>query len=163
MTRTQPTSTDRPPDRLSTALWEADRHTLALSAAVHDWLAADVVSLERIEQDSALMRLADQLVFRFTKLQDAMGERLMPATLAYLAEPYEDRPMRDRLNRLEKLGYLDLRDWLHWRDLRNQLAHEYPDQAEQRLQTLQATVTAATHLMATYRAWLQKLKKDTSI
>lgn len=39
-----------------------------------------------------------------------VGERLIPATLAGLREPFEDWPMRDRLNRLEKLGYLDVID-----------------------------------------------------
>ena len=29
-----------------------------------------------------------------------------------LHEPFEDWPMRDRLNRLEKLGYLDVDNWL---------------------------------------------------
>ena len=47
-------------------------------------------------------------MFRFTKLQDALGERLLPATLQQLAEPFEDWPMRDRLNRLEKLGFLNV-------------------------------------------------------
>jgi len=40
-------------------------------------------------------------VARFQKLQDAVGERLLPATLA---EPYEDWPMPDRLDRLERLA-----------------------------------------------------------
>lgn len=32
------------------------------------------------------------------------GERLVPATLAILHEPFEAWPLRDRLNRLEKQG-----------------------------------------------------------
>lgn len=42
-----------------------------------------------------------------------VGERLIPATLSILSEPYEEWPMRDRLNRLEKL--LDVENWLNWR------------------------------------------------
>jgi hypothetical protein len=41
-----------------------------------------------------------------TVLQDALGAQLYPALLAYLQEPYEDRSMLDKLNRLEKMGYL---------------------------------------------------------
>ena len=44
--------------------------------------------------------------------------------------------MRDRLNRLEKLGYLDVDNWLAWREVRNRLAHEYPDQPELRFAAL---------------------------
>jgi len=47
----------------------------------------------------------DQFVLRYTKLQDAIGSRLFPAVLTLLQEPYEDKPMIDKLNRLEKLGF----------------------------------------------------------
>jgi hypothetical protein len=144
--------------KLGVALWEADRHAAALSGALAEWDAATVTSLAQLEQDRLLLRLADQLLFRFTKLQDALGERLLPATLQQLAEPFEDWPMRDRLNRLEKLGFLNLDDWLRWRDLRNRLAHEYPDQVDLRFATLKASIAAAHELIATYRHWQQRLQ-----
>lgn len=95
-------------DHLATALWEADRHLAALETARRDWQAAPASDLEALECDHEKLRLLDQLLFRFTKLQDAMGLRLVPATLAALSEPFEDWPMIDRLNRLEKLGFLDV-------------------------------------------------------
>lgn len=49
----------------------------------------------------------DQFILRFTKLQDAMGMRLYPALLDHLQEPYDNRPMLDKLHRLEQLGFLD--------------------------------------------------------
>lgn len=70
----------------------------------------------------------DQLILRLTKLQDAMGSRLFPATLEILQEPYDDRPMIDRLHRLEQLGYLaDAQAWQRLRVLRNRFAHDYPE------------------------------------
>ncbi len=70
----------------------------------------------------------DQFILRFTKLQDAMGARLFPAVLAYLQEPYEDRPMLDKLHRLEQLGYLvDIESWGLLRAIRNRFAHDYPE------------------------------------
>lgn len=151
------TSVPESGSKLGVALWEADRHAAALSDALIEWDAATIISLVQLEQDRLLLRLADQLLFRFTKLQDAMGERLLPATLQQLAEPFEDWPMRDRLNRLEKLGFLNVDDWLRWRDLRNRLAHEYPDQVELRFATLKASVAAAHELIAAYRHWRQRL------
>ncbi|MDI1293644.1 MAG: hypothetical protein PSV18_12985 [Methylobacter sp.] len=53
----------------------------------------------------AQVQSLDQFILRFTKLQDAMDSRLFPALLQYLQEPYEERPMLDKLNRLEKLRY----------------------------------------------------------
>jgi len=98
------------------------------------------------------------LLFRFTKLQDALGERLVPATLHQLAEPYESWPMRDQLDRLEKLGYLNVDDWLRWRELRDRLSHEYPDQPELRSATLKAAIAAAHELVAGYRTWKLRLE-----
>lgn len=70
----------------------------------------------------------DQFILRFTKLQDAMGSRLFPAILQYLKEPYEDRPMLDKLNRLEKIGFIkSVEQWQTIRNIRNTLAHDYPD------------------------------------
>lgn len=70
----------------------------------------------------------DQLILRMTKLQDAMGSRLFTATLDRLQEPYEDRPMLDKLNRLEQLGLLpNAEDWQRLRVIRNRFAHDYPE------------------------------------
>jgi len=70
----------------------------------------------------------DQLILRFTKLQDTMGTRLFPATLDALEEAYEDRPMIDKLHRLEKLGYLsNVQQWNELRVIRNRFAHDYPE------------------------------------
>ena len=112
---------------LATAVWECDRHCLALSEALADWRAQPAISSDALENDPALRRLTDQILYRFTKLQDAMGERLVPATLTWLREPHEAWPMRDRLDRLEKIGILDVEPWLVWRDVRNRLAHVVGD------------------------------------
>lgn len=144
-------------DPLTTALWEADRHLAVLEVALHDWQATSVIDLTGLEADRNQLRLLDQLLFRFTKLQDALGQRLVPATLAALSEPFEDWSMIDRLNRLEKLGYLEVDLWLRWRETRNRLAHEYPDHDEMRFAAILAAVAAADGLAASYRAWRTKL------
>ena len=129
-------------DRLSLARWEADRHVAALDQARAEWRALPAPTWQDIEQDVQLRRLTDQILFRFMKLQDALGERLIPATLSELREPFEDWPMRDRLDRLERLGYLDVELWLRWREVRNRLAHEYPDAPEMRHAALLSAIAA---------------------
>jgi hypothetical protein len=49
----------------------------------------------------------DQLIFRFSKLQDSMGTRLFPALLENLGEDINDIPFMDMLNRLEKLNIIE--------------------------------------------------------
>lgn len=102
------------------------------------------------------MRLLDQILYRFLRLLDAVGERLLPVTLAALAEPYEDWPMRDRLDRLERLGFVDAEKWLEWRGIRNRLAHEYPDAPELRWAALRAALVACDELLDCTRRWLAR-------
>ncbi|WP_137890796.1 hypothetical protein [Ramlibacter sp. 2FC] len=77
------------------------------------------------------VRTLDQLVFRFGRLQDAMGTRLLPALLQLTQEWRDDEPFLDKLNRAEKLGMLpSAEQWQLLRELLNQTAHEYPSQPE---------------------------------
>lgn len=92
--------------RLAAAIWETERHAATLAAALRDWRAYPAPDLETLEAHPEQLRILDQFLFRFTKLQDAMGLRLAPVTLAFLLEPFEEWSMIDRLNRLEKLGFL---------------------------------------------------------
>jgi hypothetical protein len=143
--------------RLSAAVWECDRHRAALAEALAEWQAQPTPSSEALEQDTALRRLTDQILYRFTKLQDAMGERLVPTTLTWLREPHEDWPMRDRLDRLEKLGFLDVETWLTWRDVRNRLAHEYPGAADLRHAAVLAATAAAAAMLEVFKTWKARL------
>ncbi len=145
-------------DRLAAAVWEADRHRHTLAEALAEWDHSPATDWQSLEADRNRVRLVDQILFRFIKLQDAVGERLVPATLAALNEPFEDWPMRDRLNRLEKLGYLDVDPWLAWREVRNRLAHEYPDHPELRLAALLAAIAAAHALAARYGHWRARME-----
>ena len=147
-------------EKLAAALWEADRHVQTLQEALNEWDADPVTGWEALDADRSRVRLVDQLLFRFTKLQDTLGERLIPMTLGILQEPFEAWPMRDRLNRLEKLGFLDVNQWLAWREIRNRLAHEYPDQPAIRFAALLAAIDAAKNLAKLYRCWHQQIEEN---
>jgi hypothetical protein len=73
------------------------------------------------------LALFDQLIYRFSKLQDSMGARLFRQLLEYLEEDVSGVPFIDLLNRLEKLGLLQsANEWHHLRQTRNIVSHEYP-------------------------------------
>lgn len=77
------------------------------------------------------------MVFRFTKLQDELGTNTFRYVLVYLQEDILDKPFRDILNRLEQLKIIDSSDtWLALRELRNDLAHEYPIMFEETIDKL---------------------------
>jgi hypothetical protein len=91
----------------------------------------------------------DQFVLRFTKLQDTLGARLFPALLEHLQEPYEDRPIIDKLHRLEKLGYLPkLDDWQALRVIRNRFAHDYPEDDALKAAYLNEAISSVPLLLA---------------
>lgn len=69
----------------------------------------------------------DQLIFRFSKLQDTMGGRLFPAILEILGEEIKGMPFIDRLVKLEELNIISSSDeWMLLRETRNIVTHEYP-------------------------------------
>lgn len=74
----------------------------------------------------------DQFLFRFSKLQDAIGRRLFKTILIYLGEDdVESMSFIDILNRLEKLKIVEnIDEWLILREIRNELSHEYDDDEE---------------------------------
>jgi hypothetical protein len=85
----------------------------------------------------------DQFILRFTKLQDTLGVRFYPALLSYLQEPCATQTMLDKLNRLEKLGLLNrVSDWNILRSIRNQFAHDYPQDASLKAAYLNEAIIA---------------------
>lgn len=147
-------------DKLKVAVWEADRHIQALCSAQQEWdRLSEPMSIEKIESEPQLVRLTDQILFRFAKLQDAMGQRLIPATLGALRELYEEWSMQDRLDRLEKLGFIETELWLEWKEIRNRLAHEYPDDNALRFANLEAAIKASKELTKNYLQWRTQLNQ----
>ena len=94
-------------------------HVEALSQALEDmdqrnFSAADLVHLNKGDR-----RLLDQFAYRYTRLQDDMGARLMPAALRALGEEIASMPALDRYSRLEQLGWLPSADeWVRLRQIR---------------------------------------------
>jgi len=77
------------------------------------------------------LAIFDQFIVRFSKLQDAIGAKLLPAVIELTYEEGELTTFIDKLNRLEKMGALpSVTDWLKLRTMRNQFAHDYPDDPE---------------------------------
>jgi hypothetical protein len=79
---------------------------------------------KKIEIDPMLAERLDAFVARFGRLQDTVGDKLLPALLAAMAEKIG--PAIDNLDKAEKLGLIESADgWMEMRRLRNQMVHEY--------------------------------------
>lgn len=89
----------------------------------------------------------DQYIYRFNKWQDTLGARAFDHALRLLAEDADSMAFIDKLNRLEKLGALpSAARWLELRALRNTLAHEYSDNADELAQALNALFDAYSEI-----------------
>ena len=78
----------------------------------------------RLEEDPDLAEQVDAFVGRFGRLQDTVGDKLLPLLLTALGEkPFA---VIDNLDRAERLGLIKSADeWMTMRNLRNQMVHEY--------------------------------------
>ena len=83
-----------------------------------------VEEAQRIELDPILAERLDAFVSRFGRLQDTVGDKLLPALLVSMAE--KPGAAIDNLDRAEKLGLIESTEaWMEMRRLRNQMVHEY--------------------------------------
>ena len=93
----------------------------------------------------------DQFLYRFAKLQDCIGLRLIPTVYSLLENDTTAHPFIDILNRLEKFGVLTSAvDWQYFRLLRNNFAHEYPERPDDIINGVNALYTSWDKFTALY-------------
>jgi len=91
-------------------------------------------ALQRLENktidlnDEEIIFILDSLLFRFSKLQDFLGQKIFRTFLEY--QGLELNTFYDILKELEKEEILDIDLWGSLREIRNELAHEYPDKED---------------------------------
>ncbi|MFZ4701460.1 MAG: hypothetical protein ACOYMG_15530 [Candidatus Methylumidiphilus sp.] len=87
-------------------------------------LFESLFEVAQLEEDPDLAERVDAFVVRFGRLQDTIGDKLLPLLLATLGEKISSA--MDNLDRAERLGLLKSADeWMTIRKLRNQMIHEY--------------------------------------
>lgn len=114
-------------------------------------------TLERarqLETDPDLSERVEAFVGRFGRLQDTVGDKLLPLLLVALGET--PAAAIDNLDRAERMGLLGSADeWIAMRQLRNQMIHEYVEDLTVLASALQtghsyvaALIAAANKLIA---------------
>ena len=125
-------------EKLKKIFYECSKHIQRLNSASTKML--DIMPLDSknyINLTDDEVGYIDQFLFRFAKLQDAIGQKLFKTVLLYLNEDIEGKPFIDILNLMEKLHLLESANiWKQLRDDRNELAHNYEDEPEQMSETI---------------------------
>jgi hypothetical protein len=102
----------------------------------------------------------DQLIYRYTKLQDALGAKLFPLIVGHLREDAESLTILDKLTQLERARAIsDAEKWQEFREIRNQLAHDYENDAETAAGYLNDLYESSSALLA-YHAQATQFARD---
>jgi hypothetical protein len=113
--------------------------------------ASDFQEIEKI-------KTIDFFIYRFTKIQDKMGDKFFPIILRELHEYKNSMSLIDLLHRLEKLELLDDSDtWIEYRKLRNILTHEYPDNEDEMIEAITYAIDVYHKLNDIYIKMLDKI------
>lgn len=92
----------------------------------------------------------DQLIYRFSQLQDTIGNKLFPLILEGLGEYTSNMPFIDILNTLEKLSIIEgAEEWLSLREIRNLVTHEYSGNEQEMVDALNELYQQAQVLSST--------------
>ncbi len=105
--------------------------------ALNDVLPMDENIFSQLTRDQ--QAYLDMMAVRFTKLQDIMGAKIFHLLLERMKEPVEGKRF------LDILAYL--------RELRNTLAHEYPDRVDLRVEYINHLHKSSLALLD-YWSWL---------
>lgn len=143
------------PDAIAGMLAVAAVHRQRVQAAMdhlHPWLPLTADALMRADYE--VIASAELLVSRFAKLQDHLGAKLVPLAIALAEEPLPvNASFVDKLQCLERLRALpDAAAFRQLREVRNDLAHDYPDDPDQAAAALTVVVASVPSLFAAEEA-----------
>ena len=87
------------------------------------------------------------LIFRFSKLQDLLGSKVFRSYLEYSGFETSERSFFDILKEIEKEGIVDIDTWDELRKLRNQIAHEYPEEEDEAIEKINLFIQRSQELI----------------
>lgn len=119
----------------------------------------DVLKLpiKNYEDLSQLQRFAlNALIFRFSKLQDLIGTKIFRNYLDFSGFNLADKTFFDILKEIEKEGIVDIDTWDELRELRNKIAHDYPEEVDEMLESINLFVQKSSELLAISEKMEQK-------
>jgi hypothetical protein len=123
---------------------------LLRTTARFDALSIDISWVKSLDENDENSEMLDAFVSRYTRLQDTLGDKLLPILLRVSLE--KTGTQLDNLLRAEKLGWVESTEsWVELRELRNRLVHEYMTTADGLLEALQHALRSVPVLIETQR------------
>jgi len=117
--------------KLEKILNECDKHLQRINEAYGDmsaFMPLTAAKYANLSKDEA--QAIDQYLYRFSRLQDTMGEKLFRVLLSRFEENTDKLPFLDVIKKMEKYVAIDItNEWLDLRKIGNQSAHDDEDDA----------------------------------
>lgn len=136
-----------PQNRLKTYFLETDKHIDLMRDAFE--AIENILPISNYEELGNLEKFAlNALIFRFSKLQDLLGSKIFRNYLDFTGFSVANKSFFDILKELEKEGIVDIDSWNEFRVLRNQIAHDYPQDEEEILQSIDLILKNSKELIA---------------
>jgi hypothetical protein len=131
-------------NRVKKYLYEADRHIEHIVEA-KDELTLPIESYEKL---SKLEKFAlNTLIFRFSKLQDLLGVKIFREFLEFSGLSMEDLSFFDILKLIEKEKICNIDNWNELRKIRNDIAHDYPEEFDEMIERINLFVQKSDELV----------------
>ena len=140
-------------EKLKFAIYEQEQNFLHINHAIKK-LKKYMPLKEQMLDDPDIVEHIDQLIFRWIKIQDGMGKRLMPSLVELIESSTDEMTFIDKLHTLEKFDLIDVQQWNIFRSIRNNLTYIYP---EDKLETLE-TIADAYKMISDLEKIFLKLK-----
>jgi len=96
------------------------------------------------------------LIFRFSKLQDLLGAKIFRTYLEYSGFTVQERSFFELLKEIEKEGIIDIDTWNELRQLRNQVAHDYPTELDEVIESINLFIDKTGTLLDVFHALEEK-------
>ena len=121
--------------RLQNYIIEAKKHTDLITESLE--VLEPKLPIKEYDSLSQLERFAlNALIFRFSKLQDLIGAKVFRNYLDYSGFDVNEITYYDILREIEKEGIIDIDTWNELRELRNKIAHEYPEDIDETVESI---------------------------
>ena len=130
--------------RLEGYFLEAKKHI----ELIEESLSVLTLPIKEYKDLTQLQRFAlNALIFRFSKLQDLIGSKTFRNYLDFSGFSLSDKTFFDILKEIEKESIVDIDTWDELRELRNKIAHDYPQEMDEMLESINLFIKKSADLI----------------
>lgn len=105
------------------------------------------------------IKTLDSFILRYIKIQDLMGEKLFKEFLICVGDYKSNMTFLDILDKLEKLNFIhNTQSWMKYRNLRNTLTHEYPNNEDEIIEGIKVALIAFVEIEQIYHNMIAYLE-----